>query len=130
MLPEIDILLPNEDEARRMTRKSDVNEALAQLSERVPIVVVKCGSRGALLQSGERRVEVPSLSVIPIDTIGAGDSFDAGFLSQFIKGGSLEDCASMGNIAAALSTQRPGGTEAFRDKAFAQDFLSHYLPKT
>jgi sugar/nucleoside kinase (ribokinase family) len=130
MLPAIDILLPNEDEAKRMTRRSDLTEAIAYLSERVPIVVVKCGSRGAVLQSGKRRVEVPSLSVIPIDTIGAGDSFDAGFLSRFIKGESLEECASMGNIAAALSTQRPGGTEAFRDKAFTEGFLTRCLTNT
>jgi sugar/nucleoside kinase (ribokinase family) len=127
MLPAIDILLPNEDEAKRMTGKSSLNEALAYLSKKVPVIVVKCGSRGAILQTAERCVEVPSLAVTPIDTIGAGDSFNAGFLSRFVKGDSLESCVALGNIAAALSTQRPGGTESFRDTAFAQSFLSQHM---
>jgi sugar/nucleoside kinase (ribokinase family) len=115
MLPEIDLLLPNEDEARRMARTEDLSQAIHWLAERVPIVAVKCGAQGAIVQRGSERWEIPTAKVEPVDTIGAGDSFDAGFLARFVKGESLEACASAGNRAAAISTLRPGGTEAFRD---------------
>ncbi|QNI35955.1 carbohydrate kinase family protein [Edaphobacter albus] len=115
MLPVIDILFPNEDEAKRMAKRDDLNEAIDWLAERVPIVVVKCGSRGAIVQQKDRRWSVPTMLEKPVDTIGAGDSFNAGFLSRFVEGASLEECAAMGNRTAALSTLRPGGTESFRD---------------
>jgi sugar/nucleoside kinase (ribokinase family) len=50
-----------------------------------------------------------------VDTIGAGDSFNAGFLFAYLQGESLEACAAFGNRTAALSTLRSGGTESFRD---------------
>ena len=115
MLPVIDLLLPNEDEARRMAHKDDLSEAVDWLSQQVPIVAVKCGERGALVQQGKQRWEIPATAVIPIDTIGAGDSFNAGFLSRFVQGESLAACAAAGNLAAATSTLRAGGTESFRD---------------
>lgn len=115
MLPQIDLLLPNEDEARRMARTEDLSQAINWLAERVPIVAVKCGSKGAIVQRGNQRWEVPTTLVEPVDTIGAGDSFDAGFLSRFVKGEPLDACAWAGNHTAATSTLRAGGTEAFRD---------------
>ncbi|MBS1799511.1 MAG: carbohydrate kinase family protein [Acidobacteria bacterium] len=127
MLPCVDILLPNEEEAKKMSRKDNLQEAVAWLNEQVPIVVVKCGAQGALLKTSSLLLEIPPLAVSPVDTIGAGDSFNAGFLSQFVKGQNLEDCVAVGNTAAALSTLRSGGTEAFRDREFMQSFLSKSL---
>ncbi|MEG9436404.1 carbohydrate kinase family protein [Edaphobacter sp. HDX4] len=115
MLPVIDVLLPNEDEARRMAHRDDLGEAIEWLAERVPIVAVKCGAQGSIVQQGQQRWTIPAAAVTPVDTIGAGDSFDAGFLSRFVQGDSPEACAAKGNLAAAISTLRPGGTEAFRD---------------
>ena len=65
----------------------------------------------------------PSLSVQPVDTVGAGDSFNAGFLHKFIRGAGLQDCLQYGNVSAALSTTRAGGTEAFRDRQHRETFL-------
>ena len=124
IFPFVNILLPNEDEAKRMARKQNLSEALDWLTERVPIVVVKCGSRGALLKTHDRLLEIPPLNVSPVDTVGAGDSFNAGFLSQFVKGHPLETCVSAGNAAAAFSTLRSGGTESFRDREFMGSFFS------
>lgn len=119
-----DIFMPNEDEARRITGETDTDRALAKLAKRVPLVVIKCGRRGALVQAGDKKREVPSTIVTPVDTIGAGDSFNAGFLAAFLRGESPEACAAYGNRTAALSTLRPGGTEAFRDAVFMRDFLT------
>jgi sugar/nucleoside kinase (ribokinase family) len=58
-----------------------------------------------------------------IDPVGAGDSFDAGFIHEFIRGAKIEDCLAYGNIVGALSVTRPGGTEAFRDAAYRDSFL-------
>ncbi len=127
VLPLIDILMPNEDELQRMARRSSVEEALTLLSQRVPLMVVKCGRRGAIIQQGDVRMEVPAIPVAALDTIGAGDSFNAGFISAYIRGLSPAECAHAGAVAGALSTLRPGGTEAFRDASLREDFLRESL---
>jgi sugar/nucleoside kinase (ribokinase family) len=58
-----------------------------------------------------------------VDLVGAGDSFDAGFIHQFIRGAKVEDCLKFGNIAGALSVTKAGGTEAFRDAGHRESFL-------
>ena len=124
LLGLVDIFLPNEDEARRITGTSDAESAAAALAQRVPLVVVKCGKRGALVRAGEQRWAVPTEVVMPVDTIGAGDSFNAGFLAAYLHGESPEACAAFGNRTAALSTLRSGGTESFRDAALMESFLT------
>lgn len=114
LLPYIDILLPNKDELLRMTRRDTLDDALTELSSMVPIVAVKCGKEGAVVQNGANRIHVPGLTVDPIDSIGAGDSFDAGFLAAWLSGSSIEESARAGNVTGAFSTLRPGGTESFR----------------
>jgi sugar/nucleoside kinase (ribokinase family) len=86
-------------------------------------VVVKLGPKGALAQQGAKRFAAPQQEVTPVDTVGAGDSFDAGFLHEYVKGSDLSACLASGNKAGALSTTRPGGTEAFRDAAHRQKFF-------
>ncbi len=123
ILPLIDVILPNNDEILKITRRASVDEALSFLGQTVPLIAVKCGSQGAIVQQGARRLRVPGVRVEPVDTIGAGDSFNAGFLSSWLRGEDPEVCARAGNIAGALSTQRPGGTEAFRDRILLRNFL-------
>jgi sugar/nucleoside kinase (ribokinase family) len=130
LLGIIDILLPNETEACRMARSNSLDDALADLSSRVPCIAVKCGPRGSLVQMREKRIVAPPVPVSPVDTIGAGDSFNAGFLFAWLRGLPPEICAMAGNITGALSTLRPGGTEAYRDQALVQDFLGeHGFPR-
>jgi sugar/nucleoside kinase (ribokinase family) len=124
LLGIVDIFLPNEDEACRITGKPDAESAIEALAKRVPLVAVKCGKRGALVQAGTQRWLLPAPCVTPLDTIGAGDSFNAGFLAAYLRGEAPDACAAFGNRTAALSTLRPGGTESFRDSGLVQDFLS------
>ena len=124
LLDLIDILLPNEDELLRIARAATLDEALDKLSPRIPLIVVKCGGRGAIVQQGPRRDVAPPLTVQPVDTIGAGDSFNSGFLTAWLRGQSPLRAAAFGNITGALSTQRSGGTEAFRDRTLREDFLA------
>ena len=124
LLGLIDILLPNQDELLRIAAKPTLEEALHVLAPRVPLIVVKCGSAGSLVQQGSHREHVAPLLVQPVDTIGAGDSFNAGFLNAWLRGESPASAAAYGNVTGALSTLRPGGTEAFRDRALVQEFMT------
>jgi sugar/nucleoside kinase (ribokinase family) len=130
LLPYVDILLPNRDELCRMTGSSSVTDALDELGSIVPLIAVKCGSEGAVVQTGGQRTQVSGVTVQPVDTIGAGDSFNAGFLAAWLSGHSAEESARAGNVTGALSTQRPGGTEAFRLRGQREAFLlQHQFPE-
>ena len=124
VLERVDLLLPNEEEVLRMTKTSNVEAALDQLLGRIPTVVVKCGSRGALVQTAEIREWIDPNRVDAIDTIGAGDSFDSGFLHAWLRGATVKDAAAFGNLTGALSVLRPGGVEAFRDSSLRREFLA------
>lgn len=123
VLKSVDVFLPNEREACKLAGTGDVERALEVLSQLVPIVVIKCGSQGALARRGKDRFHSASLSVQPVDTVGAGDSFNAGFLHKFMRGAGLQDCLDYGNVSAGLSASRTGGTEAFRDRQHRESFL-------
>lgn len=126
VLKNVDVFLPNEREACRVAGAGDVDSALDALSRLVPIVVIKCGARGALAKRGKESFRAASLPLQPVDTVGAGDSFNAGFLHKFIRGADLQDCLEYGNVSAGLSSTRAGGTEAFRDRQYRETFLHRY----
>jgi len=128
LLSVADMFLPNEDEAMRIARAGDVESAVEYLAERVPVVAVKCGRRGSIVQAGKERWTIPPVTVQPVDTIGAGDSFNAGFLKGYLDQLPLPACAALGNATAALSTVRPGGTESFRESELLRSFLAEHLP--
>jgi sugar/nucleoside kinase (ribokinase family) len=119
----VDIFLPNAREAKKITGTEDAQAALAFLAERVPLVVMKVGAEGALAQRGPERFSSSAFRVDAVDSIGAGDSFDAGFLFQYLRGADVPTCLAAGNLAGAFSTTRPGGTEAFRDREYRQKFF-------
>jgi sugar/nucleoside kinase (ribokinase family) len=126
VLPLVDVLLPNEDELLRIAKAPSLDEALARIGAVVPLIVVKRGHRGALIYERGNLIEVAPLTVTPVDTIGAGDSFNAGFLAAYLQGKPYAACAAAGNITGALSTQRAGGTEAFRDAQLRDDFITRF----
>jgi len=123
VLRYVDVFLPNEREACKAAATDDLEAALRKLSSWVPLVVVKLGAKGSMAQCGTERLTSASTEVVPVDTVGAGDSFDAGFLHEYVRGSELVKCLASGNKAGALSTTRPGGTEAFRDSAHREKFL-------
>jgi sugar/nucleoside kinase (ribokinase family) len=126
VLPYVDIFLPSEDEMCRMTRSSNLDSAIQALPLRPPVIVVKRGSRGSRVYEQGRATDVTPLSVVPLDTIGAGDSFDAGFLHAYLLSKDTITCARIGNITGALSTQASGGTEAFRNPRLRDLFLREH----
>ncbi len=126
ILPHVDILLPSEREAMKMSRTDDLEIALLRLAQKVETVVVKLGASGAVAIRDGRRFSAPAVPVTVIDPIGAGDSFDAGFLHQFLRGADLTTCLAYGNLCGAFSTTDCGGTEAFRNASRMQEFLCRH----
>lgn len=126
VLRHVDVFLPNEREACKAARTDDVDEAVKKISAWVPLTVVKLGRKGAMAVRAGERVMGPAQEVVAVDSVGAGDSFDAGFLHEYVRGADLETCLANGNRVGALSTTRAGGTEAFRDAEHRKRFLREW----
>ena len=126
LLKYVDILLPNEREACKLAQMEDVAQATEILAQKVPTLVIRRGAQGAVARVGKEKYSAYPPMVDTIDVVGAGDSFDAGFVHQFIRGGEIEDCLKFANIAGALSVTRAGGTEAFQDAKHRQEFLGKH----
>jgi sugar/nucleoside kinase (ribokinase family) len=133
MLATSDIFFPNAVEARRIARTDDVEEAALALAARGaigrqdggPIVAVKLGAAGALACRADGPiVRVPALPAEPVDTTGAGDSFDAGFLRAWLDGRDLEECLALGAVCGALSTRQAGGVDGQATLAEARRALA------
>jgi sugar/nucleoside kinase (ribokinase family) len=129
LLPYVDVYLPNEREACKLAGVENVEQAAELLSRTVETVVVKRGPQGVLARRASERFAALPPKVEVADHVGAGDSFDAGFIHEFIRGGAIEDCIAFGNIVGALSVTRPGGTEAFRDAEYRDSFLRAHWGK-
>jgi sugar/nucleoside kinase (ribokinase family) len=128
LLRHVDVLLPNEREVKKLAGTEDLEKAIDKVAALVPVLAVKLGRLGATARRGAEQVTVAPVEVDAIDPVGAGDSFDAGFLHQYVRGASLETCVAYGNLAGAFSTTRPGGTEAFRDRAHFEKFFASNWP--
>jgi sugar/nucleoside kinase (ribokinase family) len=112
LLPHTDVFLPNATEATRIARVASVDEAATSLSALAGLVVVKAGHDGAVAARDGRFVRVPAPSVDAMDTTGAGDGFDAGFLASWLAGDDLERALAIANACGALSTRAVGGVTA------------------
>jgi sugar/nucleoside kinase (ribokinase family) len=114
LLPYVDVFIPNENELRAMTGIEDLHEAVDAVRSRDNILIVKSGRDGAYLWKGDDVIHQPAfLNPSVVDSIGAGDSFGAGFVHKFIRGSSLRECLEFAALVGAVSTTRAGGTTAF-----------------
>ncbi len=115
LLPQVDVFLPNEAEAMAITGAPDARAAGQQLAENCRLVAIKRGERGALAFAGDRVWSLtpdPDRPVPIVDTIGAGDCFDAGFVRAWQLGKPVEDCLAWGARCAEASLAAPGGMRA------------------
>lgn len=112
VLAATDILLPNEAEACGLAGATDWRRALEALAARVPTVAVKRGGSGAAAMRGTAFAEAAAPPVRVIDAVGAGDSFDAGFVYGALAGWPLEQILKLAVACGALSTRAAGGTAA------------------
>jgi sugar/nucleoside kinase (ribokinase family) len=112
LLDRTDVFFPNETEARAITGIDDVEVAARALAEHGAVVAVKSGRYGGLAVDGKGVSRVRSIASEVVDTIGAGDSFDAGFLAGRLLGWPLERCLRLAVACGSLSTRAAGGTGA------------------
>lgn len=124
LLPYCDVFLPNEREALAIAGTDNLHSAGQQLAKKAKIVAVKSGAAGAIAFQGENSWRAASLSVDVIDTIGAGDSFDAGFIYGHLKHWSIEKSLRLACACGSLSTQAHGGTLGQPELSEAM----HYVP--
>ena len=123
VLRHVDVFFVNEREATKLTRTNTAKAALRVLGKKVPCAVVKRGARGAMaIQSNELFTDA-GFKVKAIDTTGAGDSFDAGFVSAYLRKASLTECLRIGNACGALSAISIGGTAGQPTQTQLQEFL-------
>jgi sugar/nucleoside kinase (ribokinase family) len=109
-LKHTDVFLPNETELCAITRQADPEAALSRLAQQVPLVAAKLGARGALGQRGGECAWANPLAVKVVDTTGAGDTFDSGFVYGYLAGWPLARALQLGCVCGSLSTRAVGGT--------------------
>ncbi len=113
-LPFVDIFLPNRSELLGLTKERDLEAAIAHIKPYINILALKMGEEGSMLVSGEKKYHAPAyLNKDFKDAIGAGDSFNAGFIHEYLKGSGWEACLKNANLMGSLNTTFAGGTGAF-----------------
>lgn len=122
-LDEVDVFLPNESEIQGITGCSDVTEGLRKLDNGHTLVVGKLGSEGCVARHRGELIRVAAFPIDVVDTTGAGDSFNAGFLHTWLRGDALEDCLRFASACGALSTRGLGGTATQATEEEAQNYF-------
>ncbi|HWJ51711.1 MAG TPA: carbohydrate kinase family protein [Solirubrobacteraceae bacterium] len=114
LLPYVDVLLPNAVEVCRIAGLEDPAEAAQALAALGPLVAVKLGAKGAIAaQEGQEPIAAAAPGgITPVDTVGAGDTFDAGLLAGLAAGESVEHALALACACGTLSTRGAGGTDA------------------
>jgi len=113
ILHHVDVFIPNEEEALRISHQTNVNDAGKWLSQFGGLVVVKCGKNGAIVFEGDTVItyNIPELlaDMKISDTTGAGDNFDGGFLFAWLRGRSIDECVNLGIRCGTSSLSKIGG---------------------
>ena len=111
LLSETDVFLPNRTEALSITQAGDIECAARQLAQKAHLVVAKLGADGALACQGESITSAKTIPVNIVDSIGSGDSFDAGFIFGYLNQWSISQSLSFACVCGALSMEKAGGTD-------------------
>jgi sugar/nucleoside kinase (ribokinase family) len=109
LLSVTNVFLPNEKEAVSLSGAENVDEAADRLKVKVESLIIKLGAEGALGVHQNQKTKTVSIPVNVVDTVGAGDSFDAGYLFGGLNGWSMEKSLRLACVCGALSTQKAGG---------------------
>jgi sugar/nucleoside kinase (ribokinase family) len=122
LLPHTDVFLPNATEATHIAGTGSVDDAVIALAALAGVVVAKVGQEGAVVARGDLLVRAPAPAVDAVDSTGAGDTFDAGFLVSWLAGDPLERTLAIANACGGLSTRALGGVDA---QPTMEEVLSH-----
>ena len=109
LIDALDFVFVNEHEARLYTGSPTLAESIPRWRERKAITIIKVGDAGSVWIAPNREVHAAAPRTKAVDTTGAGDSFNAGFLVAWMNGKSPEQCLKAGNKIGAESTRKAGG---------------------
>jgi sugar/nucleoside kinase (ribokinase family) len=123
LLEKVDVFLPNEVECEHISGKSDLNQAVDVLRTKVKYLAVKQGQKGAFLCFGSKVFRAKTIPVVVVDSVGAGDSFDAGFIYGYLAAWEPAQILKFATICGSLSTQKSGGTAAQSTLEEASSYL-------
>lgn len=124
--PFCDVFLPNEQELLKIVGQGTFEAALNTLGARVPTIAVKAGEKGGVARQGKQTVTAPPLKVEVVDTTGAGDSFNAGFLYGYLAGWTLKQSLKLACACGSLSARGAGGTACQPTLGEAQQALADF----
>jgi sugar/nucleoside kinase (ribokinase family) len=128
ILSLVDLFMPNSSEAQKLTCTDSLDQALGALVEVAPYIVIKNGAGGAIAWHGGTRYDEPALPLTRIvDTTGAGDVFNAGFLAAYLHDCDVRECLRWGNFCGGMSTQGLGGAKAAPTLAQLQAWLAGHV---
>ncbi|PYX53525.1 MAG: carbohydrate kinase [Acidobacteria bacterium] len=127
LLQYVDLFLPNETEALRISQTQDLTAAARRFSQFGHTTVIKQGREGVAVIRNGQATSAPAFEIQPLDTTGAGDSFNAGFIFKYLNRAPLQDCIVWGSACGALSTRSLGGIDAFPTCAEIEKFLVAHL---
>ena len=123
-LPLIDCITPNEDEARYYSGEDDPEKmADVFLDAGVGSVIVKLGGKGCLFKNREEKLYLPACSIDAVDASGAGDNFLAGYVSEILRGSSVDRALIFANACGAICTTAVGACTALRDREQVLEFI-------
>jgi sugar/nucleoside kinase (ribokinase family) len=128
ILTRLDLFTPNAEEARRLAGTDSVEAALDTLAVFSRDIVIKNGAHGAISRCDGIDYVAPALSLTPLDTTGAGDAFNAGFLAAYLEGHDRQTCLTWGNYCGGMSTQGYGGISTAPTRAQLDSWLAESEP--
>lgn len=124
VLPGIDYFFPNEEEARGLTGKSDLDEiADVLLGYGIRNVIMKLGKDGCFVKNSEERFFAPAIGDDAVDTTGAGDSFAAGFFAALLEGRSLRECCKFATGTAGVCIRYVGANTGVQSRKQVEEFI-------
>ena len=122
-LEETDIFFPNETELRAISHEDDNYQGMAKIAGDERIVAVKLGPKGGITYCAGETVTAEAIPVQVVDTTGAGDSFDAGYIYGYLSKWGIRKSLQFACICGSLSTLKPGGTTGQPTLAEAISFM-------
>jgi sugar/nucleoside kinase (ribokinase family) len=112
LIDALDIVFVNAGEAALYAAESRWEDAIHFWRTRRPITVIKLGANGCIALGRDEEIAAPPPRVKVVDTTGAGDAFNGGFLAAWLRGVPLRRCLIAGNRMGAASTRKMGGIDA------------------
>lgn len=129
ILPHLDFFMPNQKEFLNLTGTKNLDEAFESVGNTGCGLVIKNGAAGVILKKNDLTITAPALQIPDFkDAIGAGDSFNAGFIRAFLNNENLKECLKQGTQTAAASVMAPGGTAGIKSFKQVMEITSGLQP--